>query len=209
MVATGTLDSEGVHVFAEVVWEVSCGDVALSLPQLRESCDEVRINQNSNPRRPPVRLIVTSLLLAVALVGAGATAEAGQATGTTHQFEATTYYNTFSFAHPPALRIRPGDRVVTKTIDAGGYDENNDQVANGPNPQIGPFYVEGAEPGDVLVVSRPVPRSRRLCRSRPPSRRSRGHPATGGPECRPRTRSPRRSGPNPARFRWRAPRCEA
>ncbi len=71
---------------------------------------------------------------------------------TTHQFEATEYYNTFSFAHPAALRIRPGDRVVTKTIDAAGGDWNGDQVARGPNPQIGPFYVEGAEPGDVLVV---------------------------------------------------------
>lgn len=71
---------------------------------------------------------------------------------TTHQFEATEYYNTFSFAHPPALRIRPGDRVVTKTIDAAGGDWNGDQVAQGPNPQIGPFYIEGAEPGDVLVV---------------------------------------------------------
>ena len=71
---------------------------------------------------------------------------------TTHRFEATEYHNTFSFAHPPALRIRPGDRVVTRTIDAGGRDRNGDQVAQGPNPQIGPFYVEGAEPGDVLVV---------------------------------------------------------
>ena len=70
----------------------------------------------------------------------------------THQFIATEYYNTFSFAHPPALRIKPGDRVVTKTIDAGGRDQLGNQVAKGPNPQIGPFYVEGAEPGDVLVV---------------------------------------------------------
>ena len=71
---------------------------------------------------------------------------------TTHEFSATTYYNTFSFDHPVALRISPGDRVVTKTIDARGGDENGRQVAPGPNPQIGPFYVEGAEPGDVLVV---------------------------------------------------------
>ena len=33
-----------------------------------------------------MRLIVTSLSLAVVLVAAGATVEAGQATGTTHQF---------------------------------------------------------------------------------------------------------------------------
>ena len=42
----------------------------------------------------------------------------------THRFTPTVYYPTYSFAHPPALRIKPGDRVITKTIDAGGSDEN-------------------------------------------------------------------------------------
>ena len=77
---------------------------------------------------------------------------AGQAPAT-HQFVPDRFYNTFSFAHPPALRIKPGDRVVTKTVDAGGTDWNGRSVASGPNPQTGPFYVEGAEPGDLLVVS--------------------------------------------------------
>jgi amidase len=72
--------------------------------------------------------------------------------GITHRFQPDRYYNTFSFAHPPALRIRSGDRVVTQTIDAGGIDANGNQVAMGPNPQTGPFYIEGAEPGDMLVV---------------------------------------------------------
>jgi acetamidase/formamidase len=71
----------------------------------------------------------------------------------THRFVPTTYYNTFSFAHPPALRIKPGDRVITTTIDAGGMDANDRRVASGPNPQTGPFYIEGAEPGDMLVVT--------------------------------------------------------
>ncbi|HKB12573.1 MAG TPA: acetamidase/formamidase family protein [Vicinamibacterales bacterium] len=70
----------------------------------------------------------------------------------THRFTPTAYYTTYSFAHPPALRIQPGDRVVTKTIDASGADSNGKTVSPGPNPQIGPFYVEGAEPGDALVV---------------------------------------------------------
>jgi acetamidase/formamidase len=73
--------------------------------------------------------------------------------GQTHRFEPTTFYNTFSFAHPPALRIKPGDRVITKTADAAGNDANDRPVASGPNPQTGPFYVEGAEPGDTLVVT--------------------------------------------------------
>jgi acetamidase/formamidase len=74
-------------------------------------------------------------------------------TAETHTFIPTVFYNTYSFAHPPALRIKPGDRVVTKTIDAGGVDWNGKSVASGGNPETGPFYVEGAEPGDMLVVS--------------------------------------------------------
>lgn len=71
----------------------------------------------------------------------------------THRFLPTTFYNTFSFAHPPALRIRSGDAVRTVTVDAGGIDANDQRVASGPNPQTGPFYIEGAEPGDMLVVT--------------------------------------------------------
>ena len=70
----------------------------------------------------------------------------------THRFEPTRYHNTFSFAHEPVLTIVPGDRVITRTIDARGFDAENRQVGERPNPQTGPFYVEGAEPGDVLVV---------------------------------------------------------
>src|SRR4051812_6719846 len=69
----------------------------------------------------------------------------------THQSIPTIFYNTYSFAHPPALRIKPGDRVVTKTIDAAGVDWNGKTVGAGPNPETGPFYIEGAEPGDMLA----------------------------------------------------------
>ena len=71
----------------------------------------------------------------------------------THRFVPEQFYTTYSGAHPPALRIKPGDRVVTKTIDAAGVDWNGKTVATGPNPETGPFYVEGAEPGDMLVVT--------------------------------------------------------
>jgi amidase len=70
----------------------------------------------------------------------------------THRFEPTQFYNTFSGAHPPALRIKPGDHVVTYTIDARGVDSRGVQRGQGPNPETGPFYIEGAEPGDTLVV---------------------------------------------------------
>jgi len=71
----------------------------------------------------------------------------------THRFVPQTYYNTYSAAHPPALRIRPGDRVSTKTVDAAGADADSKPVTAGGNPEIGPFYVEGAEADDMLVVT--------------------------------------------------------
>lgn len=70
----------------------------------------------------------------------------------THRFVPTRFYNTYSFAHPPALRIKPGDRVITTTLDASGADKDGKPLAPGPNPQTGPFFIEGAEPGDLLVV---------------------------------------------------------
>jgi acetamidase/formamidase len=42
--------------------------------------------------------------------------------------------------------------VNTYTIDAGGRDATGAQRGRGPNPQTGPFYIEGAEAGDTLVV---------------------------------------------------------
>jgi amidase len=71
----------------------------------------------------------------------------------THRFLPQQFYTTFSGAHPPALRIKSGDRVITKTVDNAGVDWEGKTVTKGPNPQTGPFYVEGAEPGDTLVVT--------------------------------------------------------
>src|SRR4029079_7573096 len=64
----------------------------------------------------------------------------------------TTYYNTFSHSHPPLARIRSNQTVLTKTIDASGRDDQGTVRANPPNPLTGPFYVEGAEPGDAIAV---------------------------------------------------------
>ena len=70
----------------------------------------------------------------------------------THQVVATTYYNTFSRAHPVLKRVRPGDTIITKTLDSGGQDEKDVRSGQPSNPLTGPFYVEGAEPGDALLV---------------------------------------------------------
>src|SRR5262245_13945529 len=38
---------------------------------------------------------------------------------------ATTYYRTFSHAHPILRRIKPGETVATKTVDSAGLDEKD------------------------------------------------------------------------------------
>jgi acetamidase/formamidase len=70
----------------------------------------------------------------------------------THRFEPKEFHNVFSGAIQPVLRIKPGDHVITSTIDAGGTDSAGVRRGQGPNPETGPFFIEGAEPGDTLVV---------------------------------------------------------
>jgi acetamidase/formamidase len=50
------------------------------------------------------------------------------------------------------MRLFPGDTVQTKSVDAGGSDENSVRRSLGGNPLTGPFFIEGAMPGDTLVV---------------------------------------------------------
>jgi acetamidase/formamidase len=70
-----------------------------------------------------------------------------------------TVYFTYCHAHPPAMRIKPGDTVSTRTRDASNdaFSPSDKTIApkldlTKVNPQTGPFYIEGAEPGDTLVV---------------------------------------------------------
>lgn len=72
--------------------------------------------------------------------------------------EPTDYVWTFGGA-PPLARIAPGTvlELFTEDCFAGrvrGVDDLVSEVCDFPfvNPQTGPFYVEGAEPGDTLAV---------------------------------------------------------
>ena len=68
-----------------------------------------------------------------------------------HQFTPTSYHRSLG-PFEPVLRVLSGDTISTKTVDAAGGDERGVTVTPRGNPQTGPFYVEGAEPGDTLVV---------------------------------------------------------
>lgn len=69
----------------------------------------------------------------------------------THHFIPERYYSTMG-AHQPVLHIAPGDTVTTTTVDAAGVNAVLDTVGQRPNPQTGPFFINGANPGDTLVV---------------------------------------------------------
>lgn len=56
----------------------------------------------------------------------------------------------------PVARLRSGDILDTNTLDCFGNvlkkPGDNLSMAKGDNPLAGPFYVDGAEPGDTLAV---------------------------------------------------------
>jgi len=66
----------------------------------------------------------------------------------------SVYYRTFSHSHPVLKRIAQGQHVFTRTLDSGGQDEKSEHRHQEPgNPLNGPFFVEGAEPGDAIEVT--------------------------------------------------------
>ena len=70
----------------------------------------------------------------------------------TLEFAPSDYSNTFDADRRPVLVIWPGDKVRTRTLDSGGVDEHGVTRALFGNPQTGPFFVAGAEPGDTLAI---------------------------------------------------------
>jgi acetamidase/formamidase len=70
---------------------------------------------------------------------------------TIHRFDPTRFHNALG-SYEPVLRVADGDTVITATIDAWGLDAADVKRADAPNPMTGPFFVEGAEPGDSLLM---------------------------------------------------------
>jgi acetamidase/formamidase len=72
--------------------------------------------------------------------------------GQLHEFKPDVFHHTFAATTVPALRVSSGDSIHTTTIDAAGTDGKGLQRAEAGNPQTGPFYIEGAEPGDTVAI---------------------------------------------------------
>ena len=83
-------------------------------------------------------------------LAAGLLLPAADASAQTMKYEPTAGVQTFA-VREPVLRLKPGTTVETRTYTRPGdyYDPKN----AGPWPgEVGPFYIEGAEPGDQLLV---------------------------------------------------------
>ena len=59
-------------------------------------------------------------------------------------------------AAPPVARLKPGNILDANSLDCFGNalqkPGDSFSLVKGDNPLTGPFYIEGAEPGDTLVV---------------------------------------------------------
>lgn len=73
----------------------------------------------------------------------------------------TSFVNSMSSHNQPCIHAKSGDRIVFETIDALGgkaceYFENkidHSEYEHLANPSTGPVFVDGAEPGDTLIVT--------------------------------------------------------
>src|SRR5208283_2382940 len=77
-----------------------------------------------------------------------------------HRIPRDIFHYKCNRAHHPVLRIRDGDTVTFETNGVSSWQINRETTSEDVNhideskyyPLAGPVYVEGAKPGDVLVV---------------------------------------------------------
>ena len=94
------------------------------------------------------------LPLFLAVMGFLGTSEPG---AKTHRYIPKKQDLRYNFATAePVLHLKPGDRLETWTESALGdhLQRPGDSLPPDfrPNPNTGPFHIDGAEPGDTLVV---------------------------------------------------------
>jgi acetamidase/formamidase len=103
-------------------------------------------------RRSAEGLTGEGTLYGVPVVVSGRRPSTPGAAPRTHDFSPTAFHLYYAGRNAPVLRIAPGDRVRTTTLDNEGQDDALHWRGMPGNTLTGPFYVEGAMPGDTLVV---------------------------------------------------------
>jgi amidase len=97
-------------------------------------------------------------MCAVLLLSAAALAQSTSEQGHVVRYEVkpSELKYTFAASYAPVARLKSGDVLETNTVDCFGNAVKKPgdtlSLAPGDNPLTGPFYIEGAEPGDTLAV---------------------------------------------------------
>lgn len=82
--------------------------------------------------------------------------QSGQGRVVHYQMKPSELKYTYAASYPPVAHLRSGDILETNTADCFGNAIRKPgdtlSMSKGDNPLTGPFYIDGAEPGDTLAV---------------------------------------------------------
>jgi len=134
---TGTLEKDGLHLSCNEQGR-ACGTLVLQIAK-----DQLSGKGEMIASSPQITIPVTI---------EGRHPAARPPAPASHDYDPQTFTNFYSPILKPVMRLFPGDSVKTRTLDSRGHDRDGKPRAPRGNPLIGPFYVEGAMPGDTLVV---------------------------------------------------------
>ena len=134
---TGSVEKDGLHLV--------CNEQG-------RACGTLVVQIANNLLTGKGELIASSPQITIPVTVEGKHPAARPAAPAMHDYDPQVFTNFYSPTLKPVLRLFPGDTVKTRTLDSRGHDRDGKPRAPRGNPLIGPFYVEGAMPGDTLVV---------------------------------------------------------
>jgi amidase len=126
----GTTDKDGLHL--------ACSDGG-------KPCGTLVVQQKGDA------LTGSGLLLDIPVTVSGVR-PAPRRAAQMHDYDPQHFQTHYSPTAQPVMHLAPGDSVRTRTLDSRGQDRDLKPRAPRGNPLTGPFYVDGAMPGDTLVV---------------------------------------------------------
>jgi len=134
---SGSLQKDGLHL--------SCNEQG-------RDCGQLVLQLSGNQLSGKGDLIASSPIITIPVTLEGKRPAAKPVAAASHDYDPQQFTNFYSPLLKPVMRLFPGDTVKTRTLDSRGHDRDGKPRAPRGNPLIGPFYVEGAMPGDTLVV---------------------------------------------------------
>jgi amidase len=133
----GNVEKDGLHL--------SCADKGRDCGKLVLQLSGGRLSGKGD-------MIASSPVISIPVTLEGRRPAQRPQAATVHDYDPQAFHNFYSPSLAPVMHLFPGDSVKTRTLDSRGHDRDGKPRAPRGNPLTGPFYVEGAMPGDTLVV---------------------------------------------------------